>query len=63
MGTFDSPLIGVRPKRAAREMFEMVGVINQDLLGELEHLESTEPTVNCTTCHRGQIEPAINMPE
>lgn len=50
-----------RPKRAAREMWEMVRVINQDLLGRAEYLRSSEAMVNCTTCHRGQIKPVLDM--
>lgn len=51
-----------RPKRAARDMLDMVRTINQDLLGKLESLDSDEPAVNCTTCHRGDLKPALDMP-
>ena len=49
-----------RPKLAAREMIVMMGQIN-DLLGKMEHIDNTEPAVNCTTCHRGYVKPALQM--
>lgn len=52
-----------RPKRAAREMVAMVRVINDSLLARIGTLDSDRSTVNCTTCHRGQIEPALNLPD
>jgi len=48
-------------KQIARDMWAMVGTINRDLLPKIEHLESERPTVNCTTCHRGQVKPALNL--
>jgi hypothetical protein len=45
-------------KQVAREMFAMVGTINGELLAGIEGLESDNPTINCTTCHRGEIRPA-----
>lgn len=48
-------------KQIARDMMAMVGRINNDLLGSIENLESKNPIVNCTTCHRGQIKPALNL--
>jgi len=49
-----------RPKLAAREMIVMTGKIN-DLLEKMEHIDNTEPAVNCTTCHRGYVKPALQM--
>jgi hypothetical protein len=49
-----------RPKLAAREMIGMTRQIN-DLLGTMEHIDNTEPAVNCTTCHRGYVKPALQM--
>ena len=49
-----------RPKRAAREMMAMTGQIN-DLLVKMENIDNTEPAVNCTTCHRGYVKPALQM--
>lgn len=50
-----------RPKGVTREMVLMVGKINNDLLKSIKGLASEKPTVNCTTCHRGEIKPATNM--
>lgn len=47
-----------RPKRAAREMILFTGRLNEQL-GQLEEIDSTEATVNCTTCHRGDVKPAL----
>lgn len=49
-----------RPKRAAREMIQMVRMIN-DHLGKLTEINSAEASVNCTTCHRGYVKPALQM--
>lgn len=51
-----------RQKQITREMMAMVGKINSELLSNIENLESDQPTVNCTTCHRGEVKPAINLP-
>ena len=47
-----------RPKRAAREMAAMHRMINEQL-GKMQNLElkPEERFVNCTTCHRGAINP------
>ncbi len=50
-----------RPKPVAREMVLMVGKINNDLLKSIKGLASEKPTVNCTTCHRGEVKPALNI--
>lgn len=49
-------------KQVARDMAELVGRINRDLLPAIKHLDSKTPTVNCTTCHRGHVKPALNLP-
>lgn len=49
-------------KQIARDMSAMVAKINGELLKGIKNLKSATPTVNCTTCHRGQIVPAINLP-
>jgi len=49
-----------RPKRAAREMIVMMKQINE-LLVKMENIDNTEPAVNCTTCHRGFVKPALQM--
>lgn len=48
-------------KQIARDMMEMVGKINGELLTQINNLNSDQPTVNCTTCHRGQVKPALNI--
>jgi hypothetical protein len=49
-----------RPKRVTREMMAFSRAVNASLK-ELKELDSKEPTVNCTTCHRGQVKPALNL--
>jgi len=49
-----------RPKRAAREMILMVRMIN-DHLHKLTEINAEEASVNCTTCHRGYVKPALQM--
>lgn len=49
-------------KQIAREMWNMVGKINGELLKSIKNLKSESPTINCTTCHRGQTIPALNLP-
>jgi hypothetical protein len=50
-------------KQIAREMSQMVSSINGELLKKIPNLRSTNPSVNCTTCHRGQTRPALDMPQ
>src|SRR5215212_9756914 len=47
-----------RPKRAAREMIVLTRELNAKL-AKMENLDNTEPTVNCSTCHRGQVKPKV----
>jgi hypothetical protein len=49
-----------RPKLAAREMIVMTREINEKL-GTMENIDTSDATVNCTTCHRGYVKPAIQM--
>ena len=44
-------------KQIARDMFAMVTAINTQYLPKIKNLRSTNPTVNCSTCHRGQARP------
>ena len=51
-----------KPKKAiAREMMRMNGVINGQLLKSIPGLRSPNPSVNCVTCHRGQVVPARSL--
>ena len=49
-------------KQTARDMSAMVSTINRELLKNIKNLKSEMPLVNCTTCHRGQVTPALNLP-
>lgn len=51
-----------RPKLAAREMMAMTRTINERLRS-LQNLEGKpeENFVNCTTCHRGQVDPNAGL--
>jgi hypothetical protein len=48
-------------KQITRDMMAMTQKITQELLPEIENLESETPTINCTTCHRGDVIPATNL--
>jgi hypothetical protein len=49
-------------KQIARDMAVMVRAINNEQLKKIKNLKSENPVVNCTTCHRGQTKPALNLP-
>ena len=48
-------------KPIARDMSKMTHTIIFDLLGNIDGLKDRKPLVNCTTCHRGQVKPALNL--
>lgn len=48
-------------KQVAREMVLMTRAINKEYLQKMEALESDQPAVNCTTCHRGRTKPALDL--
>jgi Photosynthetic reaction centre cytochrome C subunit len=48
-------------KQIARDMMAMTKTITTDLLPKIKNLHSEHPLVNCTTCHRGAIKPALNL--
>jgi hypothetical protein len=51
-------------KQVARDMAAMMAKINSpDLLRGIKNLKSATPTINCTTCHRGDTKPALNLPQ
>jgi hypothetical protein len=50
-------------KQIARDMMTMVAAINNEQLKKIKNLKSQPPVINCTTCHRGEIKPALNLPE
>jgi Photosynthetic reaction centre cytochrome C subunit len=48
-----------KPQKAiAREMMRMNGVLNGQLLKGIAGLQDRNASVNCVTCHRGQLVPA-----
>lgn len=49
-----------RPKLAAREMIRLVQEINRQL-ESMEHIDNSEPQINCTTCHRGYVKPSTQL--
>jgi hypothetical protein len=52
-----------KEKTAARGMIRLVNTLNNDLLPKIKGLPTDHrPEVNCTTCHRGQIKPALQLP-
>ena len=48
-------------KQTARDMWAMVQQLNGTTLKNIKNLKSPNPTVNCTTCHRGEVKPATNL--
>ena len=48
-------------KQTARDMWGMVQTLNSTTLKNIKNLKGPNPTVNCTTCHRGEIKPATNL--
>jgi Photosynthetic reaction centre cytochrome C subunit len=49
-------------KQITRDMAAMSATINNDLLKKIKNLKGPDPVINCTTCHRGQTKPALNIP-
>ena len=49
------------PKAIARDMVRMGATISKALAG-MEGLNGRQPIVNCTTCHRGSLKPALDLP-
>lgn len=55
---------GEKPqKEITRQMSAMVNKINGEMLKGIEGLQSQPAMVNCTTCHRGEIKPALSLPQ
>ncbi|HMV99974.1 MAG TPA: c-type cytochrome [Acidobacteriota bacterium] len=48
-------------KLIAREMVKMTSTINNEQLKNIKNLKGPNPVINCTTCHRGQTKPALNL--
>ncbi len=49
-------------KQIARDMHLMTAKINTELLGNIKSLGERKAIINCTTCHRGEVKPALNLP-
>lgn len=49
-------------KQITRDMSALVAKLNGEMLKGIKNLSSPTPTVNCTTCHRGEVKPALNLP-
>ena len=50
-------------KQIARDMAAMAANINNEQLKKIKNLKGPNPIINCTTCHRGQTKPALNLPD
>ena len=48
-------------KEITRQMADMSKKINTELLKNIQGLKSNPAVVNCTTCHRGEIKPALDL--
>ncbi|MEO8085365.1 MAG: c-type cytochrome [Bacteroidota bacterium] len=47
-------------KKIARQMAELSQKINKDLAA-IDGMKNLKPIINCTTCHRGELKPALNI--
>jgi hypothetical protein len=59
--TNDFSLDEKKQKEITREMAAMNKEINNNLLKNIKGLQSDPAVVNCTTCHRGEIKPALDI--
>jgi hypothetical protein len=50
------------PKQVARDMGTMMAKINTELLPGIKNLNQNA-FVNCFTCHRGDLKPALSLPQ
>jgi hypothetical protein len=48
-------------KQITREMSDMDHAVIFDYLRKIEGIKDRNPRVNCTTCHRGQLKPSLDM--
>lgn len=53
---------GKTQKQVTREMAAMAAKINGEMLKGIKNINE-KAVINCTTCHRGQITPATNLPQ
>jgi hypothetical protein len=52
-----------KEKDITRDMSAMNKRINEDLLKNIKGLQGSTAAINCTTCHRGEIKPALDIEE
>jgi len=50
-----------QPKQITRDMSKMSQTLIFTLLRNIDGIKERDPLVNCTTCHRGQLKPALNL--
>ncbi len=50
-------------KEITRQMADMSKKINTGLLKNTQGLKSGTAVINCTTCHRGEVKPALDLPK
>jgi hypothetical protein len=48
-------------KQISREMSDMDHYVITNYLRKIDGIKDRDPLVNCTTCHRGQLKPALNL--
>ena len=48
-------------KEITRQMSAMANTINTELLSNIKGLKSSPAIINCTSCHRGNLKPALNL--
>ena len=48
-------------KEITRQMADMSRKINTELLKNIQGLKSETASINCTTCHRGELKPALDL--
>ena len=51
-----------KEKEAAKGMIQMTAKINGECSSRSRADTDHRPEVNCTTCHRGQVRPALRLP-
>ena len=50
-----------KQKEITRQMAAMSGKINNELLKNIQGLDPETAKINCTTCHRGEKKPALDL--
>jgi hypothetical protein len=50
-----------KPKQIARDMSKMSQTIIFDLVRNIDDIKDRDPRITATTCHRGQLKPALDI--